>query len=135
MVADGPDVNRTFMTLFVPFYDIGLAGLSLCPSRPNLMPCMLLRDRIVQFRDEIRRTAAAHGARDVRVFGSVARGQEADASDVDFLVTLDAGRTLLDLARLEEQLERLLETRVDVVTESALREPIRATAIREAIPV
>jgi uncharacterized protein len=96
---------------------------------------MLLRDRIVQFRDEIRRAAAAHGARDVRIFGSVARGQEADASDIDFLVTLEAGRTLLDLARLEEQLERLLETRVDVVTENALREPIRATAIREAVPV
>ena len=115
--------------------DVCPAGLSLRTSGPNLMPCMLLRDRIVQLRDEIRRAAAAHGARDVRVFGSVARGQEADASDIDFLVTLDAGRTLLDLARLEEQLERLLDARVDVVTENALREPIRTAAIREAVPV
>ena len=83
-------------------------------------------------RDVIRRAAAESGARDVRVFGSVARGEENEASDVDLLVTLEPGRTLLDLARLELRLERLLGRRVDVVTEAALREPVRSEALREA---
>ena len=79
--------------------------------------------------------AAAHGARDVRVFGSVARGDEIQASDVDLLVTLDPGRTLLDLARLEIQLESLIGCHVDVVTEGSLHEPIRSAALREAVRV
>jgi uncharacterized protein len=96
---------------------------------------MRLRDQLQQMRDLIVRTAAASGARDVRIFGSVARGEEREGSDVDFLVTLEAGRTLLDLARLEEHLERILGRPVDVVTEAALREPVRSTALREAIHV
>ena len=96
---------------------------------------MRLRDQLQQMRDIIVRTAAASGARDVRIFGSVARGEEGEGSDVDYLVTLEAGRTLLDLARLEESLERILGRPVDVVTEGALREPVRSTALREAIRV
>jgi len=61
-----------------------------------------VRERIGDLQREI--AAAAHGARDVRVFGSVARGEERPDSDIDFLVTLEPGRTLLDLARLEIQL-------------------------------
>jgi predicted nucleotidyltransferase len=96
---------------------------------------MILRDRLREMREVIARTAASSGARNVRVFGSVARGEDSDASDIDFLVTLDSGRTLLDLARLEERLEKLLGRRVDVVTEEALQEPIRSAALREAIRV
>lgn len=96
---------------------------------------MRLRDRLTKLRDAIDATAAAHGARDVRIFGTVARGEESDDSDVDFLVTLEPGRTLLDLARLEVRLEALLGRRVDVVTEGGLREPIRSTAVREAVRV
>jgi uncharacterized protein len=96
---------------------------------------MRLRDSLTEMRDAIRLAAAESGARDVRVFGSVARGEEREGSDVDLLVTLDPGRTLLDLARLELRLERLLGRRVDVVTEAGLREPVRAAALREAIPV
>ncbi|MFQ5745402.1 MAG: nucleotidyltransferase family protein [Acidobacteriota bacterium] len=96
---------------------------------------MQLRDRITELSDAIRATAAAHGAREVRLFGSVARGEEAGDSDVDFLVTLEPGRTLLDLARLELQLEALLGQRVDVVTEGGLREPVRSTALRESVRV
>ena len=96
---------------------------------------MRLRDRLPELRDEIQRAATDNGAREVRVFGSVARGEERDDSDVDFLVVLEPGRTLLDLARLELRLERLLGRAVDVVTEAGLREPIRATALREAIGV
>ena len=96
---------------------------------------MRLRDRLPELRDEIRRAAAESGAREVRVFGSVARGEERDDSDVDFLVVLEPGRSLFDLARLELRLERILGRAVDVVTEAGLREPIRATALRDAISV
>mgnify|MGYP002779837380 CR=1 FL=1 len=96
---------------------------------------MRLRDRLAEMREVIRLAAAESGARDVRVFGSVARGEEHDGSDVDFLVTLEPGRTLLDLARLELRLERLVGRPVDVVTEAGLRGPVRAAALREARPV
>lgn len=96
---------------------------------------MRLRDRLPELREEIRRVAAENGARDVRLFGSAARGEEREDSDVDFLVTLEPGRSLLDLARLELRLERLLGRPVDVVTEAGLREPIRATAVGDAIEV
>lgn len=96
---------------------------------------MHLRDRLTELRDPITRAAHESGARDVRVFGSVARGEERPDSDVDVLVTLEPGRTLLDLARLELRLEGLLGRPVDVVTEAGLREPVRAAALRDAVPV
>ena len=96
---------------------------------------MQLRDKLPAIRDEIRRAAAESGARDVRVFGSVARGEERQDSDVDFLVVLEPGRSLLDLARLELRLEQLLGRPVDVVTEAGLRRPVRETALRDAISV
>lgn len=108
-----------------------------CPTSPSRgsLVAMRLRDRLSELREEIRRAAAESGAHDVRVFGSVARGEERDGSDVDFLVDLEPGRSLLDLARLELRLERLLGRRVDVVTEASLRGPVRATALREAVRV
>jgi hypothetical protein len=96
---------------------------------------MRFRDRLFELREDIRRAAAESGARDVRVFGSVARGEERDGSDVDFLVAVEPGRSLLDLARLELRLEQLLGRPVDVVTEAGLTEPVRAAALREAIRV
>lgn len=96
---------------------------------------MRLRDTILALRHEIQLTAAESGARDVRIFGSVARGDEREDSDIDMLVALEPGRSLLDLARLELRLERLLGRPVDVVTELSLREPIRASALSEAIAV
>ena len=96
---------------------------------------MALRDRLRARRDALLAAARASGARNLRVFGSVARGEEREDSDVDFLVTLEAGRTLLDLARLELELERILGHPVDVVTEGSLQEPVRTSAMREAIVV
>ena len=90
---------------------------------------------LAPLRSSIQALAETHGARDVRVFGSVARGQAGPESDIDLLVSLDRGRSMLDLARLELELERLLGRRVDVVTAAALREPIRSTVLREARPV
>ena len=94
-----------------------------------------LRERLTELRAPIAAAARRRGARDVRVFGSVARGEERPDSDVDLLVTLEPGRTLLDLARLELELEDLLGRPVDVVTAEGLREPVRAAALREAVPV
>jgi predicted nucleotidyltransferase len=68
-------------------------------------------------REEILRVAALHGARYVRVFGSVVRGEADERSDVDFLVEMERGRSLLDLGGLLMELQNLLGRPVDVVTE------------------
>lgn len=86
-------------------------------------------------RQEILRVAAKYGARRIRIFGSVVRG-EADAdSDLDFLVELEPGRSLLDLGGLQFELESLLSRRVDVVTERGLKARIRERVLQEAVPV
>ena len=84
-------------------------------------------------RDEILRIAARHGASNVRVFGSVARGEANAQSDVDLLVELERGRSLLDHAALMLDLERLLGRRVDVATERGLKPRIREHILREAV--
>ena len=86
-------------------------------------------------REEILRIAAKHGARNVRVFGSIARGESGPDSDVDFLVELDSGRSLLDLGGLLMDLRELLNLDVDVVTEKGLKKRIRARVLKEAVPL
>lgn len=86
-------------------------------------------------RDDILRIAARHGARNVRVFGSVARGDARPDSDVDILVDMDPGRSLFDLGGLLYDLQTLLGVDVDVVTEKGLRSRIRAQVIQEAVPL
>ncbi len=96
---------------------------------------MRISDDLARLRPQILAAAAACGARQLRMFGSAARGDEGQKSDIDFIVSLEPGRTLLDLTRLETRLEQLLGRRVDVVTAESLREPIRSTALREAVLV
>lgn len=84
-------------------------------------------------RDEILAIAERHGASNVRIFGSVARGEAGPDSDVDFLVDLESGRSLLDLAKLLVDLEHLLNRRVDVVTEKGLRPHVKEPILREAV--
>ena len=86
-------------------------------------------------REEILRVAAGHGARNVRIFGSVARGEADEASDIDFLVEMEPGRSLLDLGGLQVELEALLGRPVDVVTVRGLKARIRSTVLREAVLV
>jgi predicted nucleotidyltransferase len=86
-------------------------------------------------RDQILRIAANHGARNVRVFGSAARGDASLSSDVDFLVELDAGRTLMDPGGLLMDLRQLLQARVDVATEEILRPKVRQRALADAVPL
>jgi predicted nucleotidyltransferase len=96
---------------------------------------MTLEDLRVRRRDDILRVAAARGARNIRVFGSVARGEGDDRSDIDFLVDLEPGRSLFDLGGLLLDLEALLHTSVDVVTERGLRPRIRERVLAEAVPL
>ena len=86
-------------------------------------------------RVEILRTASRYGARDVRVFGFVARGEDDRESDVDFLVELEVGRSLLNLSGLQTELESLLGCKVDVVTESGLHRLLRRRILKEAQPL
>ncbi len=83
-------------------------------------------------RDEILSIATRHGAYNVRVFGSIAWGDASGHSDVDFLVELEEGRSLLDHAGLIVDLERLLGCPVDVIVEQGLRTRIRETVLAEA---
>ena len=86
-------------------------------------------------REEILRVSAQHGARNVRIFGSVARGEADEASDIDFLVEMEPGMSLLDLGGLQVELESLLGRPVDVVTVRGLKARIRSTVLREAVLV
>ena len=86
-------------------------------------------------REEILRIAAKYGARNVRLFGSAARGEASDGSDVDFLVEMEPGRSLIDLAGLRLDLMELLCREVDVVTESGLYWLLRRKILREARPL
>jgi uncharacterized protein len=96
-----------------------------------MAPAEFLADK----RQDVLRIADKYGARRVRVFGSVARGEADDQSDLDFLVDLDPGRSLLDLGGLQFELEALFGRPVDVVTERGLKARIREQVLREAVPV
>ncbi|MCB9457501.1 MAG: nucleotidyltransferase family protein [Anaerolineaceae bacterium] len=86
-------------------------------------------------RDEILRLAKQRGASNVRVFGSVARQEAGEDSDIDILVTFRAGYRLLDHAGLVMDLQELLGRHVDVAIESNLRDEMRDTILRDAIPL
>lgn len=83
-------------------------------------------------RDQILRIAARHGARNVRVFGSVARGEDRPDSDVDFLVEMEDDRSILDIVGLGQELEALLQRKVEVVTDASLYPPLREMVVRDA---
>jgi hypothetical protein len=95
------------------------------------MPVTILLEK----RQEILAIAKKHGARNVRIFGSVARGDARLDSDIDFLVELEPGRSLFDLGGLLYDLQSLLGIEVDVVTEKGLRARMRERVLREAIPL
>ena len=96
---------------------------------------MSLHDDLLERREEILAVAARHGGRRVRVFGSVVRGEETPASDLDLLVEFEPGRSLLDHIALAQDLKDLLGREVDVVTEGGLHWYIRDRVCREAVPL
>jgi predicted nucleotidyltransferase len=83
-------------------------------------------------REEILRIAEKHGAYNLRVFGSVVRGQAGADSDVDFLIEMEEGRTLYDLVGVIQDLEDVLGRKVDVVTEPSLHWFIRDAVLSQA---
>jgi len=91
----------------------------------------LLREK----REEILALAAKHGARTVRVFGSAARGEMTQDSDIDLLVEMEEGRSLLDHVALWQDLEDLLGCEVDVVSEGGLHWYIRERVLEDAVPL
>lgn len=92
-------------------------------------------DRLKENRAEILRIAERHGARNLRVFGSVARGEDDRESDIDILVEMAPGRSLMDLGGLWSDLNSLLGVKVDLVTEKGLKKRIKERALREATPL
>ena len=84
-------------------------------------------------RDEILRQAAERGARNVRVFGSTARGEAGAVSDVDLLVEMEPGRSMLDFVGLWQDLQELLGTSVDLVSEGGISPYLREKIISEAV--
>jgi uncharacterized protein len=96
---------------------------------------MDLREVLRDSRADILRIAQSHGARRVRVFGSAARGEAHPDSDLDLLVDLEPGRSLLDLVAIKQDLEDLLGREVDVVTEAAVSPYLREQVLHEAVPL
>ena len=86
-------------------------------------------------RAAIRRVVEANRARNARVFGSVVRGEDSHSSDLDVLVDPTAETTLMDVAAIQVELERLLGVSVDVLTPRALPEKFRSRVLSEAVPV
>ena len=88
---------------------------------------------IKKFRKDILRITANHGAHNIKVFGSLVHRTAKKNSDVDLLIKLDTGRSLLDIIAIKQDLEDLLDCDVDVVTENALSPYIREKVIKEAV--
>ncbi|HZP97065.1 MAG TPA: helix-turn-helix domain-containing protein [Candidatus Limnocylindria bacterium] len=86
-------------------------------------------------RERLLRAALRHGLRDVRVFGSVARGEATEETGIDLLVDIEPGRTLIDLIGFQQEAETILGVKVDAVTERFLKRRVRAGAIRDARPL
>jgi len=96
---------------------------------------MDLQALLQQNREQVVETARRYGAYNIRIFGSVARGDATASSDIDFLVSMEPGRSLMDLGGLLYELKNLLGVEVDVVTEKGLRARIRDQVLKESIPL
>jgi predicted nucleotidyltransferase len=94
---------------------------------------MNISELIQQKRRQVLEIAAGHGARNVRLFGSVARGETTETSDLDLLIEMEPGRSLLDIVAIKQDLEELLGCKVDVVTEAAISPYLRDKVLHEAV--
>lgn len=88
-----------------------------------------------KYRNEIRRIVAAHRGLNARVFGSVVRGDDSEGSDLDILIDPTPATSLMDVAAIQVELEKLLGVKVDVLTPRALPDKFRAAVLIEAVPV
>lgn len=96
---------------------------------------MTATDILQSKRNDILRLAAEYGAHQIRVFGSAARGEAGPTSDIDFLVRMDQGRSLLDLIELSQELESVLHRKVDILTDEGLSPYLRQRILDEAVPL
>jgi predicted nucleotidyltransferase len=96
---------------------------------------MITKSDILTRRDQILAVARRHGAFAVRIFGSVARGDTTERSDVDLIVRFEPGRSLLDHGGLLMDLQELLGVKVDVIDEEAMRPRFREHVLKEAVPL
>jgi hypothetical protein len=94
---------------------------------------MELKELLKIKRSEILGIAKKYGARNIRLFGSIARGEDDEASDVDLLVEMEHGRSLFDMGGMLMELEALLGRKVDIVTERGLKKRIRDRVLNEAV--
>jgi predicted nucleotidyltransferase/DNA-binding XRE family transcriptional regulator len=92
-------------------------------------------DRLRRSRIELAAAGRARGVTSIRVFGSAARGEATPASDIDLLVELESGRTLIDLIGFKQDAERILGQRIDVATPGLMKRRIRQRALRDARPL
>lgn len=92
-------------------------------------------DQLRQKREDIQRIAKSNGARNLKVFGSVARGEEGPDSDIDLLVEMELGRNLFDMGRLLMDLQDLLGRKVDIVEMEGLHWYVRKKVLSEAVPL
>jgi len=84
-------------------------------------------------RDEILKISHRYGAKNIRIFGSIVRGEIKEKSDVDFLIELESDRSLLDIIAMRQDLEDLLDCKVDVVTEAAISPYIRDEVLGQVV--
>jgi predicted nucleotidyltransferase len=95
----------------------------------------MMNSQLTQKRKEIMGIASKYGIHNIRIFGSTARGDNKNDSDIDLLVDIEEGRDLFDMGAFLIDLETLLQKKIDVVTENALHQNIRQTVLKEAIPL
>ncbi len=105
------------------------------PGRRLGLPDTPLGRRLRRHRRAVAALAERRGVRDVRVFGSVARGEDGDGSDIDLLVDVDDGVGLVAIAGLARELADLLGAPVDVVPADSLKRAVRADVLAEALPL
>jgi uncharacterized protein len=96
---------------------------------------MTRRQQLALKRQAIIEIAARYGVHDLKIFGSVVREEETTDSDIDFLVKMDKGRSLLDYIGFIQELESLLECKVDVAQPTTLHPVIREQILQEAVPL
>jgi len=96
---------------------------------------MTLEELLHAKREDILKVCARYGARNVRVFGSVARGEADEQSDLDLIVDFEPGRSLLDHAGLWLELQELVGEKVDVVSSRGIKPRIRERVLQEAVPL
>ena len=94
---------------------------------------MSLSKTLKNSREEILNIAGKYGAKNIRVFGSVARGEEKQGSDIDIIVEMKQGSSLLDIIAIKQDIEDLLGRKVDVITEASISPYIRTEILREAV--